>query len=139
MHAEPDHQAFRAELESRVRDAQHNGVPDIELQMDALREVHHAHLFRLLVQDLDGRWQVETLSDHLSAMADAVLQVTLDTVWGTLAKRHREKPCFAVIAYGRLGGKELGYASDLDLIFLYDDDHELAPEIYARFAQRVNV
>ena len=118
---------------------QPNGVPDIELQMDALREVHHAHLFRLLVQDLDGRWQVETLSDHLSAMADAVLQVTLDTVWGTLAKRHREKPHFAVIAYGRLGGKELGYASDLDLIFLYDDDHELAPEIYARFAQRVNV
>lgn len=139
MKPDPDQQAFRAELKSRVRDAQHNGVPDIELQMDALREVHHAHLFRLLVQDLDGQWQVEALSDHLSAMADAVLQITLDTVWGTLTKRHRERPHFAVIAYGRLGGKELGYASDLDLIFLYDDDHESAPEIYARFAQRVNV
>ncbi len=135
----PDDQAFRAELSARVAEASLNGVADIEQQMDALREVHHAHLFRLLVQDLDGRWPLEKLSDHLSAMADAVLQVTLDTVWPTMAKRHLDTPRFAVIAYGRLGGKELGYASDLDLIFLYDDDHEMASEIYARFAQRVNV
>lgn len=107
--------------------------------MDALREVHHAHLFRLLVQDLDGRWQVETLSDHLSAMADGVLEVTLEAVWPTMTRRHRDTPRFAVIAYGRLGGKELGYASDLDLIFLYDDDDEVASEIYARYAQRINV
>ena len=135
----PDDQAFRAELSTRVNEAVHNGVADIERQMDALREVHHAHLFRLLVQDLDGRWPLEKLSDHLSAMADAVLQVTLDAVWPTMTKRHQETPRFAVIAYGRLGGKELGYASDLDLIFLYDDEHELASEIYARYAQRVNV
>ena len=73
------------------------------------------------------------------AMADSVLQVTLEAVWPTLNKRHREQPKFAVIAYGRLGGKELGYASDLDLIFLYDDPHESAGEIYARYAQRINV
>jgi [glutamine synthetase] adenylyltransferase / [glutamine synthetase]-adenylyl-L-tyrosine phosphorylase len=91
------------------------------------------------VQDLDGRWQVEKLSDHLSAMADAVLQVTLEAVWAVMSKKHCDVPRFAVIAYGRLGGKELGYASDLDLIFLYDDDHELAPEIYARYAQRINL
>src|SRR6185369_1134213 len=52
-----------------------------------------------------------------------------------------QAPRFAVIGYGKLGGKELGYASDLDLIFLYDpgndDDH--AAEVYARFAQRINV
>lgn len=135
----PDEQAFRGELSARVGEAVHNGMPDLERQMDALREVHHAHLFRLLVQDLDGRWPVEKLSDHLSAMADSVLQVTLDTVWPTMSKAHRSDPRFAVIAYGRLGGKELGYASDLDLIFLYDDDHENAAEIYARYAQRINV
>lgn len=135
----PDDRAFRSELSARVNEAVSNGVADIERQMDALREVHHAHLFRLLVQDLDGRWPLEKLSDHLSAMADAVLQVTIDTVWPTMTKRHRETPRFAIIAYGRLGGKELGYASDLDLIFLYEDDHEMASEIYARFAQRVNV
>lgn len=139
MDAPPNEQAFRAELSARVNEAVTNGVADIERQMDALREVHHANLFRLLIQDLDGRWPLEKLSDHLSAMADAVLQVTVDTVWPTMTKRHRETPKFAVIAYGRLGGKELGYASDLDLIFLYDDDHEMASEIYARFAQRVNV
>jgi glutamate-ammonia-ligase adenylyltransferase len=42
-----------------------------------------------------------------------------------------------VIAYGKLGGKELGYASDLDLVFVYDDDDEAAPERYARLAQRL--
>ncbi|TMI19209.1 MAG: bifunctional glutamine synthetase adenylyltransferase/deadenyltransferase, partial [Betaproteobacteria bacterium] len=47
-------------------------------------------------------------------------------------------PRFAVISYGKLGGKELGYASDLDLIFLYDDAREQAPETYARLAQRFN-
>ncbi len=135
----PDDGAFLEELRTRLREATHNGQPDIERQMDALREVHHAHLFRLLVQDLDGRWPLEKLSDHLSAMADAVLETTLEAVWPTLTKRHREVPRFAVIAYGRLGGKELGYASDLDLIFLYEDDHEMAQEIYGRLAQRLNV
>jgi [glutamine synthetase] adenylyltransferase / [glutamine synthetase]-adenylyl-L-tyrosine phosphorylase len=137
--APPDEKAFAQELYARVSEATLNGQPDVERQMDALREVHHAHLFRLLVQDLDGRWQVEKLSDHLSAMADAVLQVTLHAVWAIMAKKHCDMPRFAVIAYGRLGGKELGYASDLDLIFLYDDNDERAPEIYARYAQRVNL
>ncbi|MFN6183026.1 MAG: bifunctional glutamine synthetase adenylyltransferase/deadenyltransferase, partial [Burkholderiales bacterium] len=46
-------------------------------------------------------------------------------------------PQFAIIAYGKLGGKELGYASDLDIIFVYDDQDERAPDIYARLAQRL--
>ena len=45
---------------------------------------------------------------------------------------------FAIIGYGKLGGKELGYVSDLDIIFLYDDPHPDAPEIYARLSQRIN-
>jgi len=49
-----------------------------------------------------------------------------------------QTPRFAVIAYGKLGGKELGYASDLDIIFLFDDTDEAAPEAYARLAQRFN-
>jgi len=51
---------------------------------------------------------------------------------------HREVPRFAVIGYGKLGGKELGYASDLDLVFLHDDAAPEAAEHYARFAQRIN-
>jgi glutamate-ammonia-ligase adenylyltransferase len=55
-----------------------------------------------------------------------------------LLTHHRETPKFAVIAYGKLGGKELGYSSDLDLVFLFDDDAPNAAEIYSRLAMRVN-
>src|SRR5262249_5073167 len=68
----------------------------------------------------------------------AVLAQVLRLAWAGLRTRHRDEPCFAIVGYGKLGGKELGYASDLDLIFLYDDDHVEAPENYARLAQRIN-
>src|SRR5712664_633746 len=106
--------------------------------MNLLREMHQAQVFRLLAQDLAGLLSVERLADHLSALADLVLEISLEQVWSELPGRHLEgAPRFAVIAYGKLGGKELGYASDLDIIFLYDDPHGEAPEVYARLAQRV--
>ena len=111
---------------------------DAERQMDTLREAHHAQVFRLLAQDLSGTLTVERLADHLSDLADVVLQVTLELCWTSLQSRHCEEPRFAVIGYGKLGGKELGYASDLDIIFLHDDEHEQAQENYARLAQRLN-
>jgi glutamate-ammonia-ligase adenylyltransferase len=111
---------------------------DVEQRLNMLREVHQAAVFRLLAQDLAGLLTVERLADHLSALADLVLQVTLEQVWKDLRGRHRETPAFAVIGYGKLGGKELGYASDLDIIFLYEDADERAPEVYARLAQRLN-
>ena len=58
--------------------------------------------------------------------------------WRKLLKRHVETPRFAVISYGKLGGKELGYASDLDLVFLFDDPAPEAGEIYARLGTRLN-
>jgi len=112
-------------------------TPDVERQMDAMREAHHGAVFRLLGQDLEKRLTVEHLSDELSALADAVLEITLERCWANLPRRHRPDPQFSVIAYGRLGGKELGYSSDLDLVFLYDDPHEDAPRIYAQLAQRM--
>ena len=119
----------------RAQLAQADG--DQEAQMNLLRDVHHAQVFRLLVADLDGRLTVERLADHLSALADATLTVTLACAWKSVARRHREAPAFAVIAYGKLGGKELGYASDLDLIFLYDDVHPDAAELYSTLARRL--
>jgi len=109
---------------------------DTERQLDILRELHHAEQFRLLAQDLEGDLSVEKLADELSALADVLVQVTIEAVWQTIAQRHREVPRFAVIAYGKLGGKELGYASDLDVVFLYDDDDQEAPGLYAKLAQR---
>jgi len=109
---------------------------DTERQLDILREAHHAQLFRLLALDLAGELSVERLADHLSALADLIVLEVVQRAWLTIPKRHRETPRFAVIAYGKLGGKELGYVSDLDVIFLFDDDDQDAPGNYAKLAQR---
>lgn len=123
---------FQTELQHQL-----NAVPgDTERQMDILRDMHHAQLFRLLAQDLAGKLTVEQLADELSKLADIMVQTTLQAVWRTLPQRHREDPQFAVIAYGKLGGKEFSYASDLDVIFLYDDEEQEAPALYAKLAQR---
>ncbi len=135
----PNIPAFGQDLQASLSTATRQGEPDIERQMDILREAHHAQVFRLLVQDLEGQWRVEELSDQLSGLADQVLAATLTSAWQVGRKIHRPDPQFAVIAYGKLGGKELGYASDLDLIFVYDDSHDMAQEQYAKLAQRINV
>jgi glutamate-ammonia-ligase adenylyltransferase len=106
--------------------------------MDILREAHHAQVFRVLAQDLAGLQTLERISDHLSELADIIVAKTLQLVWPKIRQRHCETPKFAVIGYGKLGGKELGYASDLDMVFLYDDEHPDAQENYARLAQRLN-
>jgi glutamate-ammonia-ligase adenylyltransferase len=134
LYAVPD----LAEFERGLRSLLAAAGDDAERQMNLLREQHQSQVFRLLAQDLAGLLTVERLADHLSQIADTVLQVTLELLWPQLPKRHRAEPRFAVVAYGKLGGKELGYASDLDLIFLYDDADERAPENYVRLAQRLN-
>ncbi|KAF0814399.1 Bifunctional glutamine synthetase adenylyltransferase/adenylyl-removing enzyme [Andreprevotia sp. IGB-42] len=110
---------------------------DVEAKMDCLRHFQHTQVFRLVSQDLAGLLPLETLSDHLSDLADLILAVTLEQAWQEIPGRHRPIPRFAVIGYGKLGGKELGYASDLDLVYLYDDDHPNASELYARLAKKI--
>lgn len=134
LEAAPDWTAFRAQLALDLDEHE----PDTERQMDMMREAHHAQVFRLLALDLAGLLPLEKLSDQLSALADIMLDLALGMAWRKLMKRHRDTPAFAVIAYGKLGGKELGYASDLDIIFLFQDEAAEAPEIYARLAQRIN-
>lgn len=134
LDAEPDWQVVGREL----RQALDAIEPDMEHQMDLMREHHHSQVFRLLTQDIAGKLTVEKLADHLSAFADLILELTLEMVWRKIKKRHRDTPAFAVIAYGKLGGKELGYASDLDIVFLFDDDAPEALEVYSRYAQRIN-
>ncbi|WP_288841524.1 bifunctional [glutamate--ammonia ligase]-adenylyl-L-tyrosine phosphorylase/[glutamate--ammonia-ligase] adenylyltransferase [uncultured Deefgea sp.] len=110
---------------------------DTEAKMDCLRHFQHTQIFRLVSQDLADLLPLETLSDHLSDLADLILSVAIEEVWREMPNTHRDTPQFAIIGYGKLGGKELGYASDLDLVFLYEDEHPNAGEIYARFAKRV--
>jgi len=111
---------------------------DTERQLDTLRRFKQVQTLHLLAQDVAGRLSLERLSDHLSYLADTLLADTLKRCWAGLKTRHRDTPRFAVIGYGKLGGKELSYASDLDLVFLYDDPDQHAAEIYARLAQRIN-
>ncbi|MCX9157645.1 bifunctional [glutamate--ammonia ligase]-adenylyl-L-tyrosine phosphorylase/[glutamate--ammonia-ligase] adenylyltransferase [Niveibacterium sp. 24ML] len=129
----PDWPAFACHLREQLDAAE----PDIERQMDLMREQHHAQVFRILHQDIAGKWEVEAIGDHLSALADVVLEETIRQCWRKIKKRHTETPQFAVIGYGKLGGKEMGYSSDLDIVFLYDDEDQSASEHYARLAQRL--
>jgi glutamate-ammonia-ligase adenylyltransferase len=122
--------ALRASLD------EHAG--NTERQMDLLRHFKQTQTLRLLALDLAGELPLETLSDHLSDLACVVLEEVLRLSWEGLRTRHRDDAHFAIVGYGKLGGKELGYASDLDIIFLYDDADQNAPEIYARLAQRIN-
>ena len=134
----PDWHIFNNELIYQLNHANNPKNDVIEWQMDVLRHFQHAQVFRLLVTDLEGSLALETLSDHLTALADLVLDKVLNLAWSGLKKRHRERAAFAIIGYGKLGGKELGYASDLDMIFLYDDDHPDAAEIYTKLGQNIN-
>lgn len=118
-----------------------NGLADIENQMNLMRDLQHQISFQLLVQDLEGLLTVEALADQLSALADMLLAETIHRTW-PLANPQQQltdlsEPHFAVIAYGKLGGKELGYASDLDLVFLYDDPDQDAVERYVRLGRRM--
>ena len=110
---------------------------DTEAQMDTLRHFQHAQVFRLAVQDLAGLWTVESLSDQLSALADIILAAAVQCAWADMPKKHRDTPQFAVVGYGKLGGKELSYSSDLDLVYLYDDPHPDAGDVYSRLARRL--
>jgi glutamate-ammonia-ligase adenylyltransferase len=137
--AEPEWAQWRSELARLLAQR----PDDAEHQMDVLRHFRHAQTFRLLVQDLSGQLTVERLADHLSALADAVLDAALTACWRNFAGAEAAMPRFAIIGYGKLGGKELGYVSDLDLVFLFDipeddPDPHAREHQYTRLAQRLN-
>jgi glutamate-ammonia-ligase adenylyltransferase len=134
LYAAPDFASLHADLLARLAEAE----GDVERQMDVFRHFKHANIFRFAAQDINGELSPEKLSDYLSELADLVMSVSLEVIWANVRGKHLDVPKFAVIGYGKLGGKELGYASDLDIIFLYDDDSSDAGEVYARFAQRIN-
>ncbi|MBV8500500.1 MAG: bifunctional [glutamate--ammonia ligase]-adenylyl-L-tyrosine phosphorylase/[glutamate--ammonia-ligase] adenylyltransferase [Paucibacter sp.] len=132
-----DAAAFVAELEERHRAWERSGEASEEALLDTLRRAHHAEVFRTLVRDVEGRITVEQVADDLSALADAVLSVAIRWAWALHTKKHRDEPQFAIVAYGKLGGKELGYGSDLDVVFVFDDEHENAAEVYGGFVRKL--
>lgn len=128
---------FERDLALRLASLRSTQEDDDETLLNLLRRAHHAETFRTLARDVEGRITVEQVADDLSLLADSVLRVTAQWCWSRLRNRHRETPQFGIIAYGKLGGKELGYGSDLDIVFVFDDDDERAPEIYAAFVRKL--
>ena len=130
-----------ADLDGRYSGWQRGGQADESALLDTLRHAHHAEVFRTLVRDVEGLLTVEQVADDLSALADALIDCTLRWAWLRLKNRHRDDPRLAVIAYGKLGGKELGYGSDLDVVFLYDDSDEADPDcaqdVYGAFVRKL--
>ena len=128
---------FEGELEARRKSLEITGEDDDEALMNLLRRAHHAEVFRTLARDVEGLLTVEQVADDLSALADSVLRVTAGWCWQRLKQKHRETPRFGIIGYGKLGGKELGYGSDLDIVFVYEDEDERSPEAYAAFVRKL--
>jgi glutamate-ammonia-ligase adenylyltransferase len=128
---------YERELEHRRRSLQITGEDDDETLLNLLRRAHHAELFRTLARDVEGVLTVEQVADELSALADSTLRVTSRWCWERLKQRHRDTPRFAILGYGKLGGKELGYGSDLDIVFVYEDDDERAPDAYAAYVRKI--
>jgi len=128
---------FETELAQRRQSLQVTGEDDEERLLNLLRQAHHAEVFRTLARDVEQKLTVEQVADDLSALADSVLRVATQWCWSRLKNRHREEHQFAIIAYGKLGGKELGYGSDLDIVFVYEDDDERAGEVYAMLVRKL--
>jgi len=105
---------------------------DTEQRLDNLRHFKHANVLRVAAADVSGTLPLMIVSDHLTEIAEVLLRKVLELAWADQTVRYG-KPCcvidgerraaqFAIIAYGKLGGIELNYGSDLDLVFLYDGD-----------------
>ncbi|MGI9245425.1 MAG: bifunctional [glutamate--ammonia ligase]-adenylyl-L-tyrosine phosphorylase/[glutamate--ammonia-ligase] adenylyltransferase [Steroidobacteraceae bacterium] len=123
------------EQELRTRMAASN-ADDPEEQVDALRQVQRAAMFRIAVPDLTGRLPLMKVSDRLTDLAELIVQDSLDLAWQQITAKHGVPQCGAseatlreagviVVAYGKFGGIELGYGSDLDLVFLHDSAGEV--------------
>ncbi len=127
----PDKTALRDELLQRMA-----AIPadDEEQAMDVMRQFKHSHFLRVAAADIAGALPLMEVSNHLSWIAEVILEQTLDRAWRYMVARHGRPVCtsdgkicdtgFAVIAYGKLGGLELGYGSDLDLVFLHSGESE---------------
>ena len=141
LHGRFDAAEFTRELDERHEAWERSGQADEESLLDTLRRAHHAEVFRTLVRDVEREITVEQVADDLSALADATLAIAMRWAWRHLKQAHLAEPRLAVIAYGKLGGKELGYGSDLDVVFVYDDADEADPdnaaEVYGAFVRKL--
>ncbi|QGX40236.1 bifunctional [glutamate--ammonia ligase]-adenylyl-L-tyrosine phosphorylase/[glutamate--ammonia-ligase] adenylyltransferase [Permianibacter aggregans] len=125
---------------------------DQELLMETLREFRNSHMLRVAAANLAGALDIVQVSRQLTALAEAILSEVLELAWQQLAHKHGQPPLlheekpFLIIGYGKLGGGELSFSSDLDLVFLYEGDVNAITDgersigidqFFTRLAQRI--
>jgi glutamate-ammonia-ligase adenylyltransferase len=103
---------------------------DLEQQMDGLRQFKQASVLHVAASDIVSGMAVERVGEHLTCIAEVVLEKALQLAWNHLVSRHgrpgyvvsgkQREAGFAIVGYGKVGGAELGYGSDLDIVFLHD-------------------
>ena len=133
----PSRAGFMAELAARMERV---SADDPERQVEALRQFQKAATFAVALADLTGRLPLMKVSDRLTDIAELILQCCMDLGWAQMTAAHGVPQCvdaggdavggaravrIAVAGYGKLGGLELGYGSDLDLVFLHDSAGEV--------------
>ena len=129
-------------------------VDDEEQQLEAMRQFKQTQHLRIAAADIAGALPVMKVSDHLSWLAEAILETVVQQAWNMMVQRYgrpshlngSQQRGFAVVGYGKLGGLELGYSSDLDLVFLHDCPEDAITggarsidgrQFYLRLAQRI--
>ncbi len=151
LYAPPDRAGLGRELAAALQDT---AADDLEALMDRLRQFKEAQVLKVAAADVMGALPLMRVSDQLTWIAEAILERVLETARAQLVVRHGEPRLqdgrvagFGIVGYGKLGGIELGYGSDLDVVFLYesdeggmgtDGDRPLDGAVFfARLAQRI--
>lgn len=158
LYSPPERSELEVDLQRRLSRFPED---DLEQALDAMRQFKQASVLRVAAADVADAVPLMEVSDHLTDIAEVVLQAALELAWQHLLARHGQpscvtgandavsnNKCFAIVAYGKLGGLELGYGSDLDLVFLHGADGSansltdgakpIADTVfYARLGQRI--
>ena len=129
LYAPPDQARLHALLAAQLGDAD-----DLEVAMETLRSFKNSQVLRVAASDITGQFPIAEVSNQLTYIAEACVEAALKLAWRDLVARYGTPGCvhnnarhqagITVIAYGKLGGWELGYGSDLDLVFLHDSSGE---------------
>ncbi|HET9753322.1 MAG TPA: DUF294 nucleotidyltransferase-like domain-containing protein, partial [Myxococcales bacterium] len=132
-----DRTDLQSDLRERLRGV---AADDVEGALTELRRFHNEEVLRVGLHDVAGALDVEQVSRQLSDLADACVEACFALAVGEIERRYGKRDAtMVVIALGKLGGRELGYHSDLDLLFLYSSPGEHAEnhEYFARIAQKL--
>jgi [glutamine synthetase] adenylyltransferase / [glutamine synthetase]-adenylyl-L-tyrosine phosphorylase len=136
----PSRQSFVRELAART---ERLPADDPGRQVEALRQFQKVAIFTVALADLTGRLPLMKVSDRLTDIAELIVQCCMDLAWQQMTQTYGVPYCgdqeaalrevrVAVAGYGKLGGLELGYVSDLDLVFLHDSSGEIQQTRAAR-------